>query len=200
METRQVLALVDEDTNRRASICSSLSDRSLHFEPYESVQEFERCALHNHIVLLHDRGADISDLQSWMVEHSTWSPVIAFDESPDPHRIVDAIFDGAIDYLTWPFTRPNLCETIIRVQNRAFNLNDSTIRTSKARALISQLTNRERQVLSLVADGMPNRIIGSSLEISPRTVEIHRANMLNKLGAKSTVDAVRLAFDAKLDD
>ncbi|MFM2281468.1 MAG: hypothetical protein RLZZ444_3699, partial [Pseudomonadota bacterium] len=57
---------------------------------------------------------------------------------------------------------------------------------------------REREVLAGVADGLSNRLIGERLAISPRTVEIHRSNMLNKMGASHTSEAIRIAIEASL--
>ena len=63
---------------------------------------------------------------------------------------------------------------------------------------MQKLTRREREVLEGVADGLSNRLIGEKLRISPRTVEIHRANMLNKMGASHTSEAIRIAIEASL--
>ena len=67
-----------------------------------------------------------------------------------------------------------------------------------ARSRVQRLTKREREVLAGVADGLSNRLIGERLAISPRTVEIHRANMLNKMGANHTSEAIRIAIEASL--
>ena len=66
----------------------------------------------------------------------------------------------------------------------------------KAEARLARLTTREREVLSGMADGLTNKEIGSKLEISPRTVEIHRTNALSKLGARNSTDAVRTWLEA----
>ena len=63
---------------------------------------------------------------------------------------------------------------------------------------MQKLTRREREVLEGVADGLSNRMIGERLRISPRTVEIHRANMLNKMGASHTSEAIRIAIEASI--
>ncbi len=72
------------------------------------------------------------------------------------------------------------------------------MREAIARSRIERLTRREREVLAGVADGLSNRLIGEKLSISPRTVEIHRANMLNKMGANHTSEAIRIAIEASL--
>ena len=69
----------------------------------------------------------------------------------------------------------------------------------EARDRISKLSAREREVLDWLAEGSSNKAIARELEISPRTVEIHRANMMNKLGARHAAEAVRLRLEAKLE-
>ncbi len=72
------------------------------------------------------------------------------------------------------------------------------LREARARSRVQRLTRREREVLAGVAVGMSNRLIGEQLDISPRTVEIHRANMLTKIGAQHTSEAIRIAIEASL--
>jgi two-component system, LuxR family, response regulator FixJ len=72
------------------------------------------------------------------------------------------------------------------------------LREVMARSRVQKLTPREREVLAGMADGLSNRLIGDRLAISPRTVEIHRANMLNKLGANHTSEAIRIAVEASI--
>ncbi|WP_292924834.1 response regulator transcription factor, partial [Novosphingobium sp. SCN 63-17] len=72
------------------------------------------------------------------------------------------------------------------------------LREALARSRVDRLTKREREVLAGVAGGLSNRMIGEKLSISPRTVEIHRANMLTKMGANHTSEAIRIAIEAAL--
>ena len=85
-----------------------------------------------------------------------------------------------------------------RLEDNAEGLGNARMREAVARGRIEKLTEREREVLDCVASGLSNRKIGEKLEISPRTVEIHRANMLNKLGANHTSEAIRIAIEAEL--
>ncbi len=66
------------------------------------------------------------------------------------------------------------------------------------RSRLQRLTRREHEVLAGVAIGLSNRLIGEQLDISPRTVEIHRANMLTKIGSQHTSEAIRIAIEASL--
>ena len=72
-------------------------------------------------------------------------------------------------------------------------------RMIEARDRISTLSTREREVLDWLAEGSSNKAIARELDISPRTVEIHRANMMNKLGVRHAAEAVRLRLEAKLE-
>jgi len=79
-------------------------------------------------------------------------------------------------------------------------MSSTKLRESIARSRVDRLTRREREVLCGVANGLSNRKIGDLLAISPRTVEIHRANMLARLGAHHTSEAIRIAIEASMPD
>ncbi|MCX7863741.1 MAG: LuxR C-terminal-related transcriptional regulator [Novosphingobium sp.] len=200
MERSANLILVDSDTRRRATITHALSASRVHVEPFESIAELEQSWPRAGIVLLHDEGRAIADLVVAMANHRDWFPVIAFSTDPDPARIVEAVLEGAIDYLTWPITSEHLAAALQSALDRAEKTGHSRLREAVARARIDRLTPREREVLRGVASGLSNRLIGERLSISPRTVEIHRANMLNKLGANHTSEAIRIAIEARLAD
>jgi FixJ family two-component response regulator len=72
-------------------------------------------------------------------------------------------------------------------------------RTIEARQRIATLSGREREVLEYMVAGRTNKLIARELEISPRTVEIHRANMMSKLGARQSAEAVRLRLEAQVE-
>jgi FixJ family two-component response regulator len=133
-----------------------------------------------------------------MVGQGNWLPVVAFGEKPEPRRIVNAILGGAIDYLIWPFADAELIATLAIARDRAESVGSAKLREAAARSRIERLTRREREVLSGIAAGHSNRAIAEQLAISPRTVEIHRANMLQKIGATHTSEAIRIAIEASL--
>lgn len=192
------LILVDSDTRRRAAISHALSAASLHVEPFENVAELAMSWPRSGVVLIHDQTGVIDDLIDNMASHGEWFPIIAFSEAPGTHRIVQAVLDGAIDYIAWPIPPEELAATLTRAIERAEGVGNAKLREVMARARVDRLTRREREVLGGVASGLSNRLIGDKLSISPRTVEIHRANMLHKLGANHTSDAIRIAIEASL--
>lgn len=192
------LILIDNDTRRRAAISHALSSGGIHVEPFEDISELAGAWPRSGVVLIHDQAGAIEDLIESMARHGEWYPIIAFSEEPSAHRIVQAILDGAIDYIAWPITPAELNDGLAKAIARAEGVGNAKLREVMARARIDRLTRREREVLGGVANGLSNRLIGEKLSISPRTVEIHRANMLNKLGANHTSDAIRIAIEASL--
>lgn len=192
------LILIDSNSRRRAGISHVLSAGSIHVEPFENVAELAGAWPRSGVVLIHDEDGAIEDLIDSMAHHGEWFPIIAFSEEPAAQRIVQAILDGAIDYIAWPISPEQLSENLGKAITRAESLGNAKLREVMARARVERLTRREREVLGGVASGLSNRLIGEQLSISPRTVEIHRANMLNKLGANHTSDAIRIAIEAAL--
>ena len=198
------ISLVDRDVRRRAAIAHSLDGSGIHAAPLESVEELIARWPGSGIILAHDeRGAQNGDgILGQLMQHigrsGNWLPIVAYAEEPSPEEVVDAVLAGAIAYLRWPFGLAELTEAIATVEKRAERLGAAKVREATARSRIDRLTRRERDVLSGVASGLSNRKIGESLAISPRTVEIHRANMLTKMGANHTSEAIRLAIEASL--
>jgi FixJ family two-component response regulator len=198
MSKRTNLHLVDGDFRRRAAISHCLAGSDLHVEPFEDAGELIARSPSDGIVLVHDDGEIIEPLLEHMSRSGTWLPILAFAEEPQPRCIVEAVLKGAVDYLTWPFDAETLSESVSLAEERAAAQVGTRLREAMARSRIERLTRREREVLAGVADGLSNRMIGERLAISPRTVEIHRANMLNKMGANHTSEAIRIAIEASL--
>jgi FixJ family two-component response regulator len=192
------LILIDNDTRRRAAISHALSSGRMHVEPFENLSELSASWPRSGVILIHDEGGTIQVLVERMAHHGTWFPVIAFSETPSSQRIVQAVLSGAIDYVAWPISAGELNAALDRAITRTGGFGNTRMREIMARARIERLSRREREVLGGVASGLSNRLIGERLSISPRTVEIHRANMLNKLGANHTSDAIRIAIEAAL--
>lgn len=192
------IMLVDGDVRRRAAISHYLSQRQVHVEPFETVAELDGRWPRQGLLLVHDEGETVALLTRQLVRSGNWLPVVAYGEDPAPRQIVEAILAGAIDYVTWPFVDGELNHTLTHAPDRAEHVGHAKLREAVARSRIERLTPREREVLSGVAGGLSNRAIAEQLAISPRTVEIHRANMLQKIGANHTSEAIRVAIEAAL--
>lgn len=198
MDRNNSLMLIDSDFRRRAAVCHELSGSGIHVEPFEDTGEIKQRWPHSGTILAEDADDNIPTLIDHMTEAGCWLPVIAFREHPTTSRVVHAIMDGAVDYIEWPAKADAIAATLAEVDINAAKIGSLRLREAKARSRVQKLTRREREVLAGVAAGLSNRLIGEKLEISPRTVEIHRANMLTKMGANHTSEAIRIAIEASL--
>jgi FixJ family two-component response regulator len=131
-------------------------------------------------------------------EQGIWLPVVAASYSTDVHDAVAAIRGGAFDYLCLPLTAEALGRLVDHAMVEAARHIGARRRLVDARQRIGALSKREREVLDWLSEGCSNKAIARTLEISPRTVEIHRANMMDKLGASHAAEAVRLRLEAGL--
>ncbi len=198
MNAAKHIILVDGDLRRRAAISHYLSGRGIHVEPFETVSELGGHWPRQGLIMIHDVDEAIPSLTDHLVQSGNWLPVVAFGENPAPRRVVSAILGGAIDYVAWPFDDTELDLILATAEDRAENVGHARLREAAARSRIERLTQREREVLVGMAIGHSNRSIAEQLAISPRTVEIHRAKMLTKIGATHTSEAIRIAIEAAL--
>jgi two-component system, LuxR family, response regulator FixJ len=138
------------------------------------------------------------DVQRAMVDRGINMPVIILTGHGDIAMAVTAMKQGAVDFLEKPFEKAALLGAIDAAFDRIENANAASTQAHEAGIRIAALTGREREVLVGLAQGLPNKTIAYDLDISPRTVEVHRANLMTKLGVRSLSEALRLAFAAGL--
>jgi two-component system response regulator FixJ len=196
MDDALASGLVDNNFRRRAAISHCLTGTGIHVEPFENIDEMSRRWPQGTIVLIGDEDDAIHDLFAAMTQSGGWLPIVAYAPEPSIPRVVRAILAGALDYLDWPFGEAEVRQAISLAEISSSGIGSAKLREAMARSRVQKLTRREREVLAGVADGLSNRRIGERLAISPRTVEIHRANMLNKMGANHTSEAIRIAIEA----
>ena len=196
MESTSHLILIDSNLRRRASLSHELAGSGIHVDPFEDTHEIKLAWPRAGIILAEDADGNVADLIAHMTECGNWLPVIAFSERPGTSRVVRAIMEGAVDYLEWPARASEVGAMLASVDTNAAKIGSLRLREARARSRVQKLTRRELEVLAGVAGGLSNRLIGEKLAISPRTVEIHRANMLNKMGAHHTSEAIRIAIEA----
>jgi two-component system response regulator FixJ len=198
MVERVTLHILDSDSARRAQLARLAFAAGHHAEIYAHAEELLSHAPAGGLVLAQDEpvGEGITNLVSAMMRAGQWLPVIAIAENPSITAVVRAIKVGALDYLTVPDQIAPLNEAVTRSAREADAQRLSRARAAEARQRISRLSMREREVLDRLADGCSNKAIARDLEISPRTVEIHRMKMMGKLGARHAAEAVRLRIEA----
>lgn len=126
-------------------------------------------------------------------------PIIVITGQPQVRTAVDAMKRGAIEFLEKPVDPVHLIEAVRKCMNRRMEEIRKRQKVEDAQARIGVLTPRERDVLRQLLRGRPNKIIARELGLSPRTVEIHRARVMEKTGAGSLPLLVKLAMAAGLD-
>lgn len=193
--------VIDHDSRRRASIAREFLGRGFHAEIYEDLTEFKDRMPSGGYVFAHDdtNHCDPKQLRELMGDQEIPLPVTFYSSEPAPERIVQAMQLGAWDYLKWPFDAKLLDSSLRTLAAVGDRLIGEHRRRLEARSKVERLTAREKDVLRLMVQGYANKNIAMELDISPRTVEIHRGNMMRKLQANTTSDAVRIALYAGLD-
>ena len=198
MIERVTLHILDGDSTRRAQLARLAFAAGHHAEIYASTDELIAHAPSGGLVLAHDDppGEAVAALIAAMMRAGQWLPVIAIAEEPVTVAVVSAIKAGALDYLAVPQHIAPLNEAITRAAREAETQRTQRARAAEARQRIARLSLREREVLDRLAEGCSNKAIARDLDISPRTVEIHRMKMMGKLGARHAAEAVRLWIEA----
>ena len=155
-----------------------------------------------------DRGCILLDVrmpvmdglavQAALNERGVEMPVIILTGHGDVSVAVKAMKAGAVDFVEKPYEKQALLTSITNAFERLDNQASQALREREAQSRLAGLTGREREVLERLVDGMTNKRIAQDLSISARTVEIHRANLMDKLQADSLSAALKTAFAAGL--
>ena len=194
--------VVDDDASVREALAWLLRSRRLLSEAFDSAEAFQR-KLEDRMapdqpscVLLDVRMPGLSGLAlfDWLIERELHPamPVIFLTGHADVATAVDAVKRGAFDFCEKPFSDNALVDRVEQAlaQSRAF-LQARRI-TGILRERQDELTDRERDVMRLVVEGLPNKLIADRLDISVRTVEVHRARVFDKMEVKSAVELANL--------
>ena len=197
-----VVYIVDDDAGVREALAWLLRSRRLHNELFDSADAFAQRMLPGRsldrpcCLLLDVRMPGTSGLALFdrliSTELHALMPVIFLTGHADVPTAVDAVKRGAFDFCEKPFSDNALVDRIeqaLGVSARAFEARRSN---SNLQVKLTDLTERERDVMRLVVEGLPNKLIADQLDISVRTVEVHRARVFDKMDVKSAVELANL--------
>jgi FixJ family two-component response regulator len=201
MDPRLILHIVDGDSRSRAEQARTAFALGHHAEVYSDLSELWERPPFSGVILLRQGAMDmpLPAMFDRLGEKGAWLPVIVCAEDPRIEDIVEAVKGGALDYLALPLENGRLARALAGAVAEAETQGYARRRAADARRRVSQLSKREREVLELLALGSSNKVIARELEISPRTVEIHRGNMMTKLRAVHAAEAVRLWLQSGLE-
>jgi len=202
MAHRFTIHIVDSDSRARADAARLAYSLGHHAEVYADLSELIQRPPREGIILVRE-DSDSGRAPALLADLSragVWQPLVVVSDAPEVEQVVAAIKAGALDYMRLPLDRTRMSDVLGQVMRDVEAHTEARRRMILARERIKTLSPREREVLDWLADGCSNKAIARALEISPRTVEIHRANMMGKLKANHAADAIRLKLDAQLED
>lgn len=198
MPAETTVFIVDDDADVRDSLRALLESARFEVEDFPSATSFLAA-------ITPGRGAclvadvrmpdmDGLTLQEEITRRGMDLPVIIVTGHGEVPLAVRAMKAGAIDFIEKPYDDDLLLASVRRAQELNLNRRAEASDAQEAAERISALTPREREVLEHLVAGQPNKVIAHELGISPRTVEIHRAHLMEKMQARSLSDLVRIAL------
>lgn len=203
-DAARTIHIVDDDEAIRQSVGFMLRKAGHVVETYASGVAFLKAITRGTrgCVLLDVRMPEIDGLevQARLAQQGIALPVIMLTGHGDVTLAVRAVKAGAIEFLEKPFERSALLHAVDDALDRAGRTDRHHRLATEALVRLAALTTRERDVLDGMVLGRPNKLIAFDLGIATRTVEVHRANLMEKLSARSLSDVLRIAFMAGLGD
>ncbi|MCO4091752.1 MAG: response regulator transcription factor [Sphingorhabdus sp.] len=201
MSAEKLVHVVDDDDGVRRSVAFMLKHAGYRVESHISGVEFLKT------VKLAERGCVLLDVcmpqidglevQQEMAVRGIDMPVVILTGHGDIAAAVKAMRAGAVNFLEKPYEKEDLLHAIEEALSRIDRSDDRDMKAGEAKIRLASLTGREHDVLNGLVAGYPNKTIAYDLGISPRTVEIYRANMMEKLRVRSLSEALRIAFIAE---
>lgn len=198
LESVHRVFIVDDDEAVRTALTMFMKAEGIPAEAYASATEFSSVVNDetSGVIIADVRmpGMNGLELQGYLNEKGIELPIVFITGHGDIPMVTQAMRQGAVDFIEKPFDNEKLLESI----NKSFNVLDENVAKRNALAAVDsklgRLTNREREVMELLVAGNVNKEVARILEISTRTVEVHRINLMKKLEAKSLTDVVRLSI------
>jgi len=197
----RTIFVVEDDASVRESLRALLESADYKVIDFGSALEFVAADERKGSCVIADvrmPGMNGLELQEEMVKRGSKLPVIIITGHGDVSMAVRAMKAGAIDFLEKPFDDEVMLDCVRRALDVMNKKRDLLKEAQSASAQISRLTPRELEVLEQLVAGRSNKLVARELSISPRTVEIHRARIMDKLKARGLSDLVRTAIAASI--
>lgn len=200
MPAERHVYIVDDDEAVRESLSVLLETRGYAVRSFGSAPEFLALAkaLPAGCVIADIRMPEMDglELQQQLLKRELMFPLIVITGHGDVPLAVRAMKSGAVDFIEKPFAPRAILDSLATAFSRLGAPHEPHIDSSAARTKLRLLSAREREVLEGLLAGLPNKSIAYDLAISPRTVEIHRARVMDKMGARSLSELILLALAA----
>ena len=193
MSENKLICIIDDDASVRDSLSLVLGLKGYDCRTYESAESFISSLPNRPACIILDlkmTGMSGLELQIRLLSLKVPVQIIFLTAFADVQVMREAFLGNAVDFLEKPFVLEQLLESI----NRSLHNLSATTETIQHNQKLSLLTPREKEVFDVLALGKSHREIGELLKISPRTVEVHKGRVLEKLGIKSLADILRIAI------
>ena len=192
----QTVFIVDDDPAIRIGMQALMESVNIAHEIFASADEFlQREEDHRAGCLVLDirmPGLGGLELQEELISRGNTLPIIFITGHGDVPMAVDAMQKGAVDFIQKPFRDQELLDRIREALLTDKERREELEQHAEVEKRLKKLTNREHEVFDLVVTGKPNKVIAYELDVSQRTVEIHRARVMEKMEARSLADLVRM--------
>lgn len=189
--------IVDDDNAVRDSLCWLVESVGLKADSYSSANEFlDICDENISGCLVSDvrmQGMSGLELQEQLNAREIKLPIIFITGYGDIQMAVHAIQEGAVDFITKPFNDQELLDRIQHAMEKGEKAWEHQVHNNKIKDRFKSLTPREHEVMAKVVDGKLNKVIASELNVSNKTVEAHRAKVMEKMQASNLAELVRMA-------
>lgn len=190
--------IVDDDEPVRDSLKMLMRSVGLSAETFSGAAEFLEAYDPDRpgclVLDIRMPGMSGMELQEKLNEIHAILPIIFITGHGDVPMAVKAIQYGAADFIQKPFRDQDLLDRINKAIEQDASNRSQLLETRDIEERLSNLTPREKEVLELIVDGRPNKVIAADLEVSQRTVEIHRARVMDKMRASSLAHLVRMVM------
>lgn len=200
---KSTIFIVDDDAAVRDSLSALLEADGFATETFESAKAFlagykpkDACCV---IADIRMPDMDGLELQEEIIRRAWGLPVIIITGHGDVPLAVRAMKAGAVDFIEKPFDDDVLRASIERGIAQSKRTRGESALSQEVGARMAELTAREREVMEHLVAGRPNKVIAHRMDISPRTVEVHRGRVMEKMHARSLSDLVRMALAAKIE-
>ena len=193
MSNSATIHIVSPDASERGKIARLVFDSGFHAEIYANAVELTAVAPKSGFGLVEGREGAlyVERVLKRLMDAGQYFPIVAFANEPSVPDVVRIIKLGALDFISTPQCHEDIQKLVSFVTPEAKKLRDRRELLTAAQSRLSCLSARERQVLDCLAQGYSNKLTARMLEISPRTVEIHRMKLLAKLGVRNIIEALR---------
>ncbi|MBT6637937.1 MAG: response regulator transcription factor [Candidatus Marinimicrobia bacterium] len=198
-KTEQQVFIIDDDEAVRDSMSMLLDTVDLSHLCFASAVEFLEFydgTQHGCLVLdIRMPGMSGLELQERLKEREIILPIIFITGHGDIPMAVEAMRKGALDFMRKPIREQDLLDRIQDAFKQETGIRKETVKRKKITNLHASLTLREKEIFKLVASGKANKVIGFELDISERTVEVHRAQVMKKLDAQTLAELVKIKIE-----